>query len=92
MYAECETAARAEHRGIWQDANAVSPWAFKEARQLPELPKVSPSVQTPPVVQKKKKSGLTSESLSPSFASTGRDFARFLGGGTHKFGLKLDPG
>ncbi|MBA2524382.1 MAG: hypothetical protein H0V18_01170 [Pyrinomonadaceae bacterium] len=71
MYAACETAARTEHRGIWQDQNPIPPWKFKEARRLGELSKFSPSVQAPPVAQTKKNSGLTSESLSPSFASTG---------------------
>lgn len=72
VYAACELAARAEHRGIWQDQNPVSPWEFREARRLRQLPELSPSApKPPPVAQSKKKSGLTSESLSASFASTG---------------------
>lgn len=71
MYAACETAARTDRRGIWQDPKPLPPWEFKDARRLPELPKMSPSAQTAPVVQTKKKSALTSENLSPSFASTG---------------------
>jgi len=71
MYANCETAARTERRGIWQDPKPLPPWEFKEARRLPEPPKVNPDVPAPPVAQTKKKSALTSESLSPSFASTG---------------------
>jgi endonuclease YncB( thermonuclease family) len=72
MYAACELAARAEHRGIWQDQNPVSPWEFKEARRLGQLPKLSPSAPLPPpVAQSKSKSGLTRESLAPSFAGTG---------------------
>ena len=71
VYAECESAARGEKRGIWQDPNPVPPWAFKENQKSPEIPKVSPSVPTQPVVQTKKKSGLTNENVSPSFASTG---------------------
>lgn len=72
MYSDCEVAARAEHRGLWQDPNPVSPWEFKEARRLGRLPTVTPSVLKPaPAAPGGKKSALTSESLSPSFASTG---------------------
>jgi endonuclease YncB( thermonuclease family) len=71
MYAECETAARTEHRGLWQDPDPLPPWKFKEAQRLRELSKFSPSVQASPIAPTKKKSALTSESLSPSFASTG---------------------
>ena len=71
IYAACETAARSERRGIWQDANPLPPWEFKEGLRLPEPSKSSPTVNTPPASQGIKKAGLTSESLSPSFASTG---------------------
>ena len=30
IYSQCEQAARAEHRGLWQDANPIAPWDFKE--------------------------------------------------------------
>lgn len=70
-YAACELAARTEHRGIWQDRNPLPPWEFKEARPLGELSRLSPSVRITPDDQRNKKSGLTSESLSPSFAGTG---------------------
>jgi endonuclease YncB( thermonuclease family) len=30
VYADCERAARAEHRGLWQDSAPVAPWNFKE--------------------------------------------------------------
>jgi endonuclease YncB( thermonuclease family) len=71
IYAACELAARTEHRGIWQDRDPVPPWEFKEARRLGEASKVSPSLVAPPEAQKNKKPGLTNESLSQSFASTG---------------------
>lgn len=32
LYANCEKAARDEKRGLWSDAAAVSPWAFREAK------------------------------------------------------------
>ncbi len=70
-YAACELAARTEHRGIWQDPKPLPPWEFKEARRLGELSRLSPSVRITPDDQRNKKSGLTSESLSPSFAGTG---------------------
>lgn len=71
VYAASELAARNERRGIWQDSNPISPWDFRESRRLGEISKASPSVKTPPVVQRKQKSKLTSEHLSPSFASGG---------------------
>ena len=75
MYAACELAARAEHRGIWQDQNPVSPWEFKETRRLGQLAKVSPSPSVlkpaPAPAAQSKKTALTNETLSPSFASTG---------------------
>jgi micrococcal nuclease len=71
VYAASELAARNERRGIWQDSNPISPWDFRESRRLGEMSKPSPSVKAPPVVQRKQKSELTSENLSPSFASSG---------------------
>ncbi|MCM3874215.1 MAG: thermonuclease family protein, partial [Pyrinomonadaceae bacterium] len=70
MYLACESAARSEHRGIWQDANPLPPWEFKEGMRLPAPSKSSPVVNTKAAAQTRR-SGLTSESLSPSFASTG---------------------
>src|ERR1041385_1965185 len=29
LYAQCETAARAEKRGLWQDAAALAPWEYR---------------------------------------------------------------
>jgi hypothetical protein len=71
VYAASELAARNERRGIWQDSNPISPWDFRESRRLGEISKASTSAKTPPVVQRKQKSELTSENLSPSFASGG---------------------
>jgi micrococcal nuclease len=30
IYSECEHAARTERRGLWQDAEAIAPWEFKQ--------------------------------------------------------------
>jgi hypothetical protein len=64
MYADCETAARSEHRGIWKDSKPLPPWEFKETQQPPNLPKESPTVQTAPAVQTRKNPGLTRERTS----------------------------
>jgi endonuclease YncB( thermonuclease family) len=32
LYAQCEAAARAEKRGLWQDAAALSPWEYRRLR------------------------------------------------------------
>lgn len=31
LYAQCQQAARSEHRGLWQDQSPVSPWDFRKA-------------------------------------------------------------
>lgn len=33
VYAQCEQAARAEKRGLWQDEAAVAPWEFRRIQQ-----------------------------------------------------------
>jgi micrococcal nuclease len=30
IYAECQSAARSERRGLWQDPNPIAPWDFKQ--------------------------------------------------------------
>ena len=32
LYAQCEAAARAEKRGLWQDASALAPWEYRRLR------------------------------------------------------------
>jgi hypothetical protein len=32
LYAQCEAAARAEKRGLWQDAAALAPWEYRRLR------------------------------------------------------------
>lgn len=33
LYAQCEQAARAEKRGLWQDASPVSPWEYRRIQK-----------------------------------------------------------
>jgi endonuclease YncB( thermonuclease family) len=68
LYSACEQAARSERRGIWQDQNPLPPWEFKAGLRLPEPSKLSPVNSQSPKI---KNGGLTNESLSPSFATTG---------------------
>lgn len=69
MYAACETAARNERRGIWQDTNPLPPWEFRAGMRLPEPSRSSPVANT--TAGRTPRPGLTSENVSPSFASTG---------------------
>jgi endonuclease YncB( thermonuclease family) len=60
LYAQCETAARTERRGLWQDQSPVSPWEYRRL-QAEQLAKIysSPSLRQ----STGKRAGLSSEDL-----------------------------
>jgi endonuclease YncB( thermonuclease family) len=57
LYAQCEQAARAEKRGLWQDESAVAPWEYRRIQQakLDELVYGKSSLQTTSGVRTGKK-------------------------------------
>ncbi len=71
IYLQCEQAARAEHRGLWQDSTAIAPWEFKQrqtagSQQVPRSPnqRLSTSGSKP-------KKALGSEDLVQAFTGPG---------------------
>jgi endonuclease YncB( thermonuclease family) len=60
VYAECEKAARAERRGLWQDADPVAPWEFKQ-RQIARA--AAPTRLLNPKGKSERKVDLTTEDL-----------------------------
>ena len=76
LYAACESAARGEQRGLWQDPSPVSPWAFRKSQMIvipkaivvPAAPPRDPFVAPPAPPQQAhvrtaRPSGLTSEDM-----------------------------
>jgi endonuclease YncB( thermonuclease family) len=69
IYTECEQAARAEHRGLWQDPEPVAPWNFKKQQTSPSA-NAAPTTQ--PASNVKRKTDLSSEDLLSGIAGSSR--------------------
>lgn len=68
VYAECEKAARAERRGLWQAADPVAPWDYKQ-RQLARSP-VPKKVSSQPQTDKREVTLLSEDLLQGLTGST----------------------
>ena len=68
LYAQCEAAARAEERGLWQDAAALAPWEYRRLRteRLRAITDPSPVsvVSDPRKPKRKTSSGLSNYDVS----------------------------
>ena len=62
LYAQCENAARAEKRGLWQAESPVSPWDYRRS-QAAQLAQSSRSSSLRQTATSRTKSGLSSEDL-----------------------------
>jgi hypothetical protein len=75
IYVECERAARTEHRGLWQDAEPVAPWNFKQQQTaraaVDSVTSSQPSTTTKPKVLASEDlfSGLTGSSRATGSTS-----------------------
>ena len=65
LYAQCEAAARAEKRGLWQDASALAPWEYRrlQTERLMHMMDVTP-VSVPSETRKPKPKPKTRAGLS----------------------------
>ncbi len=64
LYSECELAARAERRGLWQDQSPIPPWEFAKQAAARSL---NQSNQEPSKTSKARVNSLGSEDLLSSF-------------------------
>jgi endonuclease YncB( thermonuclease family) len=67
LYAQCEAAARAEKRGLWQDTAALAPWEYRRLRteRLSRIENPSPvsTVSEPRKPKTKTRAGLTNDDV-----------------------------
>lgn len=62
LYAQCEKAARAEKRGLWQEQSPVAPWEYRRM-QATQLARISGSSSLRQTATQRARTGLSSDDL-----------------------------
>jgi micrococcal nuclease len=73
LYAQCEAAARAEKRGLWQDAAALSPWEYRrlQTERLTHMMDAAPAAVVSGSRKPKPRTGLSNDDVLKLVAGSG---------------------
>jgi endonuclease YncB( thermonuclease family) len=73
LYAQCEAAARAEKRGLWQDASALAPWEYRrlQTERLTHMMDAAPAAVVSGSRKPKPRTGLSNDDVLKLVAGSG---------------------